>query len=392
MNAIRLYQCKLCKLKRELLLEQDSPDLFNCIMTPGCAGKLSLLGQRKGTRPRRYDVSIYIDFEDRGFKQPIAPAEPEPVMLNVESGMGVLTMGLVHRQINAMNQAVFSVPTSTDGGVTSTQTVVEVAPGFTILPSFNVMLELIELEPLSKNERHYLFNSKVAIYFLSGEDNSALRRTLRVDPTDNVNIFIDGISLSKLEFDVEQDKIVFHQAIYASQLEVTVYKEPELTADNTLLLKFQSVLKTDPIRSTLAWGSHVNVLVPDIGANLICMYCLDLTAFNPIKTYLLKRAFVEGTTTELDLTKVMMLLALKPYAFEDRRVDTYLLADALKINKLVLQDDIDGYQVLKISANALTSTIIQCTGWDVIANVTDTNANATSVVTKALDKTIIGPQ
>lgn len=387
MKALRLYQCSICKLKRELLLEKDTPDLYNCVMTVGCLGKIKLLSQRKGTRPKRYDVSIFTDFESRGFKAPIASLAVTAEPVSLESGTGVLTAGFVVRNVVGLN-AVFEVPT----GVAGT-TVVETQASSVQLPDFSVILELIELEPLAQDERTYTYAPKNVFFFAEGEDDSDLSRTLRIDPLkDQVKVIVDGIVLTSLDYSIAVDKVTFNPPITgASRVDVTVYREPVLTQDNKLSIKFSKLLRGDEQRKIIAWGNTVGSMT-DLG-DRVSLMCTNMAKFKPAKTYLVERAYVEDQPTiELDLTRVPLLLGYKPYAFEDKRLDLFVTLSTLTTERCSLQRDTDGALVLKTNSTAFTKAIISNTDFLPFSSFNDdNNSQLISVVSKPASKTVIGP-
>lgn len=387
MNSLRLYQCQVCQLKRELSLRKDSPDLYNCVMTKGCLGKVKLLGQRKGVRPKRYDVSIFSDFETRGFQAPIAAAAAVASHSSLESGPRVLTAGLVRRTVVGLN-SIYEVPT----GVSS-WTQIETHNSATLLPDLTIVLELIELEPLAKNERRYVYAPNVTVFYIDGEDDSTLRRTLRVDPAyDEVKVIVDGIELDVADYTVSLDQITFNPALTdTSRIEVVVFREPELTTDNVLLLRFAKLARTDELRPTLAWGGSVGSTT-DVGS-LVSLFCTTLGRFNVTKTYIINRAYVEEQPlVELDLTRTVMLLGYKPYAFEDRRLDAFVKLSALKDEQFSIQRDDDGVLILKVAQAAFTQAVVPNKDYLPFSLFgDDTSSQATSIVAKAPARTVIGP-
>lgn len=385
MKALRLYQCSICKLKRELLLEKDSPDLYNCVMTVGCLGKIKLLSQRKGVKPKRYDVSIFTDFEARGFQAPIATAPTVEAPVSLESGPGMITGGFVRRTAGAT--AIFEVPTDIGWIQIEEQNLA----GY--LPATAIALEFIELEPSLVNERSYVYHPNASVFFIEGEDDSVLRRTLRADPTlDQVSVMIDGVVLDPLDFTVTVDYVTFNPPITgASRVEIIVFREPVLTEQNKLTLRFISLGRTDATRLSVSWGATYGATT-DLGS-FISQMCTDLSGFNSAKTYLLKRAYVEDQhTIEIDVAQTQLLLGYKPYAFEDKRIDAFIKTSALITQPILLYRDDDGGLVLKIAPTALTTASVQIKGYLPVTLIgDDVNSQATSVVNKPTGRTVLGP-
>lgn len=387
MKALRLYQCSTCKLKRELLLEKDSPDLYNCVMTVGCLGKIKLLGQRKGTRPERYDVSIFTDFEARGFKAPSLAAAPAAAVISLESGVGVLTAGFVRRTVVGLN-AIFEVPQGA-----SDFAIIETQPAAVQLPDSVIILELIELGPLTNNEKRYVYSPTTTMLFAEGEDDSDLRRTLRIDPVnDQVSVLVDGVTLDPLDYVVTTDKVTFNPPLSSvSRVEVAVFRSPELTADNTLLLEFSALLRGDELRTQISWGGAIGSHT-DLGLQRVSYICTNLSKIIPAKTYLVTRAYVkEQPNIEVELTRVPLMLAYKPYAYEDKQLNAYVKLSALQTTRCSLQRDEDGVLVLKAPISVLTASVVFNRDYLPFLVGDDVNSQATSLVNRPSVASVIGP-
>lgn len=349
---------------------------------------MTLLRQRPGTRPQQSSLST--------LGKPIrGPAKTELIVtqpksrLSIQAGQLSLALALYKQTQISPSEVEFSVP-YVDGG----DVVIETAPFGTYIPSTTAIIELVELVNDELLLRKYSFNRQATRYVLEGEDDSPLRRTLRIGINEQVRLVVDGVELDSSSYIKQLNKLTLTPPISDSIIDVYVYRDAATTSGKIVPLTFECPSITGALdiehRKLSSWGRSVST-ESDLGFRVTAYsFGVDL---DKAKTYLFRRAYVitgSGEQIALNLSQVALLIGSPPYAFEDKRIDQYVTLENLASERISLQAYPDGSHALSVSETAFTDTIKLIREVQQLS-LEDVTSQTVSLLPKAQARYTIGP-
>lgn len=341
-NRIYKYTCDVCDRSIERLADPTRPDPLRCVITDQCPGKLSLTNTRFGLRPVNTPTVIgLLDRIKRGANRQVAElAQPlDKVNLSTFTGSHGLSLAMLKISEPSPGVQAYHVTVDDDELVLETNTIADPTPTTSKLTGV-----LFELTPQALEYKRYVYSRIERCVYVTGKDDSAAQALLTFDDTSNIRVYVNGRLLEASQYDKTQHgTISFTPELEEPTILIEIFVYKSLTQffsdDEAVRLDFVALSSTDDLRSGGAWGDvrSVDGYAP--------LYCADISALDPTRTYgLVRFETVDPNTEETVVIDPIgyLLLANPPYAFEDKRLTANVPVSALVSEGFTISFAING--------------------------------------------------